>query len=98
MTAFNPTHVFSLNRDAIFAQINDEIVVMGFKNEENYAINPVGAKLWNLLESRPVSLNEMVQYLTECYGVTSAIAIQDVTHFLNTLFEQDLISQSIALE
>ena len=92
MNAFNPTQAFSLTRDPIFAQINDEIVVMSPKNEENYAINPVGTKLWNLLQTRPMSLNEMVQYLTECYEVTIAVAMQDVADFLKTMMEHDLVS------
>ena len=91
MTTFTQEQRFSLAQDPIFAHINDEIVVISLKDDQHYAINPVGTELWNLLESKSMSQEEMVLYLTQTYEVAQQEAMTDVSVFIQTMMDHDLV-------
>ena len=91
MNTLNPTQPLSLTQDTVFTQINDEIVVISPKDDQNYALNPVGTELWNLLESQSMSQEEMVIYLTQTYEVNREQAVVDVSVFIQAMMDHDLV-------
>ncbi len=94
MNTLNLTQPFSLTQDPVFVQINDEIVVMSPKDDQNYALNPVGAALWNLLESQSMTQEEMADYLTQIYEVDKEQAMADVSAFIQTMMDHDLVGNN----
>ena len=83
---------FARIQDPIYTQIDDEVVVMGPKDDLYYGLNPVGAEIWNLLESKPMSLEEITTHLQAIYELDEAQAITDVKIFINDMITQALIT------
>jgi len=91
MTGFNATDMMTINDDVVFTQVDEDIVMMDPENGEYHGLNMVGAELWNLLESKPMDLNGMVNYLKETYELDAASATTDVTAFVETMLKQDFL-------
>lgn len=86
---------FTLLPNPIYTQIDDEIVVCSPKTSDFYAISEVGTVLWRLIESKSVSLVEMIEHLTLIYDVDEEQAAQDIIVFLDDMKAQGLITHDL---
>ena len=91
MTGFNATDMMIINEDVVFTQIDEDIVMMDPENGAYHGLNTVGAELWNLLDSKPMVLNDMVSYLKETYELDDVIATTDVHAFVEAMLKQDFL-------
>lgn len=91
MTELNATHMITINTDVVFTQVDEDIVMMDPTNGEYHGLNMVGAELWNLLESKSMNLNDMVNYLKETYDLDEASATTDAVAFVEAMLKQDFL-------
>ncbi len=91
MHTINTRQSYSLIPDPVYTQIDDEIVVISPKNDQNHAINPTGTVLWRMLEARPVSVEEMVQHIQQIYAVDDEQAMHDALAFIQSMMEHQLV-------
>ena len=91
MTGLNATDMMTINDDVVFTQIDEDIVMMDPESGEYHGLNMVGAELWNLLDSKPMVLNDMVSYLKETYELDDVIATTDVHAFVEAMLKQDFL-------
>lgn len=88
--------MFSKKESTIFAEVGDEVVLMGDEDGEFFGLNPVAADLWAQLEAKPASLSDMVHYLMNKYEITKDTAHHDVKAFIQDMLEADFIESHAA--
>jgi len=76
--------------DLVSCDLDGETALMSVENGKYYAMDPVGSRIWALLEqARPVSA--MCALLLEEFEVESSQCQDDVLAFLNELAQDNLI-------
>jgi len=78
------------DEDIIFSDMDDETVMMSMEKGEYYGINPVGRRIWELLET-PVKVAGICETLSDEYNVSPEQCRKEVLVFLAQLSEKDII-------
>ncbi len=78
------------NKDILSSNMDDEVVMMSVENSEYYNLNPVGAKIWELLDNSP-SFSGLIDKLLEEFNVDKDLCIKDTSEFLEELRSKGLI-------
>jgi len=73
--------------------MDDEIVMMHPESGKYFALNPVAARIWELLET-PHNLQEIVSKLLTEFDVTPETCKAQVSDFLENISEKKLIDKS----
>lgn len=72
------------------AAVNDELLMMSVESGTYFNLNPVGARIWELLET-PTTLERLVAQLVAEYEVAPDTAQDEAERFLGTLHERGLL-------
>lgn len=78
------------NEEIIFSDMDDETVMMSMEKGEYYGINPVGRRIWELLET-PVTVAGICEVLCDEYNVSPEQCFKEVLAFLARMSEKDII-------
>lgn len=78
------------NEEIVSSHMDDEIVMMSIEQGEYYGINPVGSRIWELLE-QPRTFAGLCDILLEEYDVPVEECRRDVLAFIEQLFEKKLV-------
>jgi hypothetical protein len=76
--------------DIVASDIDDEKVMMSIEKGHYYGLDPIGSRVWELIES-PVRVSELVDALVVKYDVERPICEQDVLAFLAELHEAGIL-------
>ena len=71
------------------AGLDDEVVMMSVEKGSYYGLDPVGARIWEFLES-PKQVSEVVADLLEAYEVEKEVCERETITFLQSLIDEDL--------
>ena len=74
----------------VFSEVDGEIIMLSIRNEEYYSLNNVASRIWRLLES-PMSVNKVIESLTEEYEVDNRQCLEETKNFIDELYETGLI-------
>lgn len=85
------TETFRRSDDLLGAAIGEELLMMSIEKGNYYSLNPVGARIWALLE-QPRTLDELVTSLTQEYDVPAAACREETANFLSALRERGMLS------
>lgn len=80
------THVLS-------SSIDDEVVMMSSEKGMYYNLNPIGSRIWELLET-PQTVESLCVQLMEEYDVDEATCKQETEEFIQSLTDRGLIQTS----
>jgi len=72
------------------AGLDDEVVMMSVEKGKYYGLDPVGARIWGLLEN-PILVSELIERLVEEYEVEQQTCESETLEFLTSLLEEDLV-------
>ena len=75
---------FVRSENIVFTDLDDSIVMMDTEEGRYLELNPVGAKIWTLLETEP-SLGDLCAALQAHYEVDSDVCLGEVRDFLTEL-------------
>lgn len=79
------------NPDLIAADLDDETVMMDIDSGQYFALNPVGAHVWAVLEN-PATVEAVINSVCTTFDVDGAGNVDaDVSVFLSELVENKLI-------
>lgn len=92
MQTFSNITQFKINPDVVYTCIDDEAVIMGIQNDELYGANALATKIWQLLESKAMTIPMITRYVLERYDVEEAKCLADINTLLDKLLEDKLIS------
>lgn len=79
-----------LSKDVVFHDLQGEIVLLSLKTGVYFGLDPVGSRIWHLLQADP-SLQRVLDSLVEEYEVTEAGCAQDLLSFVTLLREKGLV-------
>ena len=86
---FNAT--VRLSSDALTQQVGEELVILDLGGEAYFGLDPVGARIWRLMEEGH-TLAAIVETLLGEYDVTEAVLRADIESLVNNLVEHRLAS------
>ena len=78
------------NREIVFSNMDSDTVMMSIEMGEYYGTNPVGSRIWELLE-QPRTLAGICDILMAEYNVPAQECRRDVLEFVGQLFEKKLV-------
>jgi hypothetical protein len=81
---------FACSPDAFESAVGNETVILHAVNGTYYGLDPVGTRIWALI-NQGLSSQQLCQTLAEEYGVALATIEDDVRDFLTSLEEQGII-------
>lgn len=85
----NNTQVKASN-DQVSCELDEETAILDMKTGVYYGLDPVGARIWELIQ-QPQTVAEVVAQLLDEYDVDAEQCTQDVIMLLSQLHERELI-------
>ena len=82
--------IIQRNTDILASDIDGEKVMMSIQQGEYYGLGKTGSFIWDHIE-QPISINDLVDLITEKYEVSKEQCLNDIMPFLNDLAEKQLI-------
>lgn len=71
--------------------MDGEIVMMDIDKGKYYCLNCIGSRIWELTKET-VSVKDVISILLSEYDVDKRVCEDEVFHFLNRLYKNELIS------
>lgn len=81
--------------DVLFRDLGDDVVLLDLRSGVYFSLDPVGARVWHLLDRAPV-LREIVGSLIDEYDVTEARCAADLVRLVTEMRERGLVEVSDA--
>jgi hypothetical protein len=82
--------IVGATRDHVSCSLGDEAAILNLKNSIYYGLNPVGTRVWSLVQHSR-SVREIRDALLEEYDVEAAACERDLLDLLERMREQGLI-------
>ena len=76
--------------DQVSCPLGEESAILNLKNTVYYGLNPVGARVWNLLQQAR-TVGELRDALVDEYDVEPERCVQDLLTLLNKMRDEGLI-------
>lgn len=78
--------------DQVSTNLEDEAVILHLKDGVYYGLNPVGARIWQLIQE-PRTIKEIIETILEEYEVDPRRCEQDLLNLLRELAARQLIEE-----
>lgn len=78
------------NQEIDASELDGETVMMDMERGNYFMLNPVGSRIWELIE-KPVSVEEIIHQLREEYKVSLEECHEAVKEFLHELHHANLL-------
>jgi len=78
------------NPELVASDMDGETVMMSIENGEYFGLDPVGSRIWALIE-KPIRIDKLVELLLEEFEVSKDQCEIDTLEFLNRLQEKNLL-------
>ncbi|RFC65767.1 PqqD family protein [Mesorhizobium denitrificans] len=82
--------IFSVSKSAVACPMGKDIAVLDMDSNVYYSLNPVGAAIWEQLQS-PSSLDEVCTAITRRFDVAADVCRADASALLSTLSRAGLV-------
>lgn len=76
--------------DIVASDIDDEKVMMSVEKGEYFGLDPIGSRVWELIE-KPVKVGDLIDALLQKYDVDRETCEHDVLVFLQELHESGIL-------
>lgn len=88
-----PASRISRRNENVSAEVDGETVLMSIKNGNYYGMNPVGSRIWELIE-KETTFGALCETLLKEFDATPAQIQTETSAFISHLMEEDLIQVS----
>ena len=78
------------SQDQVSCELNNEAAILDMKTGIYYGLDPVGARIWELIQ-QPRAVSSIIASLLDEYDVAEADCTQDVLALLTHLQEHQLV-------
>jgi len=78
------------NKQILDGELDDNQVMMHLEKSKYFGLNPVGKRIWELIE-QPKSYDELIQILLTEYEVSAEQCTQEVQAFLNKAIHYNIV-------
>ena len=83
---------YSRNQQIIDGELDNNQVMMHLEKGKYFGLNPVGKRIWELIEN-PKSFSEIIQCLLSEFNVTEEQCTREVQDFLDKAITNDIITK-----
>lgn len=90
MSNLDSDSVIHRTGEQVSTKVEDKTVLLQLASGEYYALNPVGAELWERMET-PQTVRALAEHLVEQYEVTFDTALGDVLELVESLKEAGFV-------
>ncbi|MBI2425363.1 MAG: lasso peptide biosynthesis PqqD family chaperone [Candidatus Hydrogenedentes bacterium] len=87
---FDPATVFERGQDLITSEVDGETVMMSVSAGSYFGLDPLGSRIWDLLES-PKSIQELTTALQAEYDVDEPTCTKDLSAFFHRMLEHGVV-------
>jgi hypothetical protein len=92
MYLFEKMHIVA-SREQVSCALGGDVAILNLKNGVYYGLDPMGARIWNLLQ-QPRTLAELRDILINEYDVDAARLELDIQELLSQLVDNQLVEIS----
>lgn len=78
------------NPELVASDMDGETVMMSIDNGEYFGLDPVGSRIWTLIENQ-IRIDKLIEQLLEEFDVTKEQCELDTLEFLNQLQDKNLL-------
>ncbi len=71
--------------------LDDEIVMMNVDNGNYYNFNEVGTRIWELIEEKSLTIEELAEKIITEFDVDKETCIKDIIKFAEYIYGQGLV-------
>src|SRR5579863_8830434 len=89
-TMITPATTVVVSKDQVSCDLAGEAAILGLKNGIYYGLDPVGARIWNLIQT-PVLVSAVRDAIVQEYDVEAERCERDLLDLLQKLAEQGLL-------
>ncbi len=82
--------VVVVSPEQVSSKLGDEVVILNLRNGVYYGLDPIGTRIWELIQE-PRSVRQVCQVLLEEYDVSFEQCAEDVLALMRDLQTQGLI-------
>lgn len=82
--------VITVNKDYVYCNVEDEMVLLGMEDGIYYGLNPVGAFIWEQI-TEPKTIDQVRDAILDEYEVEKGECERDLIDLLNELAEKGMI-------
>ena len=82
--------IVNVSPEQVSCQLGDESAILNLKNTVYYGLDPVGARVWNLIQ-QPKSISELRDALVDEYDVEAERCERDLLDLLERMRGEGLI-------
>ena len=82
-----------VSKKQVACHVGDEVAILNLKNSTYYRLDPIGARVWQLIQ-QPVTLAQIHDALKGEYDVEPAQLEVDIRDLLEQLAEQGLLENA----
>ena len=82
--------IVSQIEDIVTSDIDDEKVMMSVEKGQYYNLDPVGSRVWELID-KPIKVSELIDALLLKYDVDRETCERDVLAFLEEIHEDGIL-------
>ena len=76
--------------NVVSCDLDGEAAILNIKDGVYYSLDPVGAKIWNLIQ-KPMSLNDVVEMILDEYDVDKDQCKGDIFELIEKLLDYGLV-------
>lgn len=82
--------IITVNKDYVYCNVEDEMVLLGMEDGIYYGLNPVGAFIWEQIKE-PKTIDEVRDAILDEYDVEKDECERDLFELLQELTEKGLV-------
>ena len=83
---------FTVTDDVVAREVGGEMVLLDLSSGQYFGLDPVGARIWELLSERPHSLNDLCDSIESEFDALREQIETDLIALAKQLHEQKLIA------
>lgn len=80
----------SVAQDVVSCDLVEEAAILNLKDGVYYGLNPVGARIWNLIQ-KPREVSDILDILVDEYDVERDVCQMDLMELLEQLLDKQLV-------
>ena len=80
----------NISEEVISCDLEEEVAMLNMKDSVYYGLNPVGARIWKIIQ-KPISFGSILEILLEEYEVDEKQCRNDLINLLQELLDKGLI-------
>jgi len=90
MNSIKLNSIIKRNPELVSSDVDGEKVMMSIESGEYFGLDPVGGRIWELIEN-PIQVNILIEKLLDEFEVDKELCKTDTLDFLKQLLEKNLI-------